>query len=45
VHEADTERIKTRLTFNYFRKGGYSVGSEDYRWFVEDLRSFSIPDH
>ena len=23
-----------RLTFNYWRKGGYSVGSEDYRWMV-----------
>ena len=22
----------TRLTFNYWRKGGYTVGSEDYRW-------------
>ncbi|KAH8815688.1 hypothetical protein F5884DRAFT_666878 [Xylogone sp. PMI_703] len=22
----------TRLTFNYWRKGGYSIGSEDYRW-------------
>ena len=22
----------TRLTFNYWRRGGYSVGSEDYRW-------------
>jgi steroid 5-alpha reductase family enzyme len=22
----------TRLTYNYWRKGGYSVGSEDYRW-------------
>jgi len=21
-----------RLTFNYWRKGGYEVGSEDYRW-------------
>lgn len=21
-----------RLTYNYFRKGGYSIGSEDYRW-------------
>ncbi|KAI1097526.1 DUF1295-domain-containing protein [Jackrogersella minutella] len=21
-----------RLTFNYWRKGGYTVGSEDYRW-------------
>ena len=24
----------TRLTYNYFRRGGYSVGSEDYRWEV-----------
>lgn len=23
-----------RLTFNYARKGGYSVGSEDYRWMI-----------
>ncbi|KAI9717734.1 MAG: hypothetical protein M1812_004463 [Candelaria pacifica] len=23
-----------RLTFNYWRKGGYSIGSEDYRWQV-----------
>lgn len=23
-----------RLTFNYWRKGGYSIGSEDYRWDV-----------
>ncbi|KAL2022326.1 hypothetical protein VTK56DRAFT_5724 [Thermocarpiscus australiensis] len=23
-----------RLTFNYWRKGGYQVGSEDYRWGV-----------
>lgn len=22
----------TRLTYNYWRRGGYSVGSEDYRW-------------
>ncbi|KAK4186561.1 hypothetical protein QBC35DRAFT_387039 [Podospora australis] len=22
----------TRLTFNYWRKGGYGVGHEDYRW-------------
>ena len=21
-----------RLTYNYWRKGGYQVGSEDYRW-------------
>lgn len=25
---------QTRLTYNYWRKGGYSVGSEDYRWEV-----------
>jgi hypothetical protein len=24
----------TRLSFNYWRKGGYSVGSEDYRWAI-----------
>jgi steroid 5-alpha reductase family enzyme len=23
-----------RLTFNYWRKGGYNIGSEDYRWNV-----------
>ncbi|MCJ1301854.1 hypothetical protein MMC08_004655 [Hypocenomyce scalaris] len=23
-----------RLTYNYWRKGGYSIGSEDYRWEV-----------
>ena len=23
-----------RLTINYARKGGYSIGSEDYRWYV-----------
>ncbi|EAU32294.1 conserved hypothetical protein [Aspergillus terreus NIH2624] len=23
-----------RLTFNYWRKGGYKIGSEDYRWEV-----------
>lgn len=23
-----------RLTFNYWRKGGYTVGSEDYRWAI-----------
>ena len=26
--------FQTRLTYNYFRKGGYSVGSEDYRWAI-----------
>ena len=29
-HHADF--FKIRLTYNYWRKGGYSVGSEDYRW-------------
>lgn len=24
----------TRLTFNYWRRGGYKVGSEDYRWAI-----------
>lgn len=23
-----------RLTYNYWRKGGYQVGSEDYRWLI-----------
>lgn len=23
-----------RLTFNYWRKGGYEIGSEDYRWAI-----------
>lgn len=23
-----------RLTYNYFRRGGYSIGSEDYRWVI-----------
>ncbi|KAI9367431.1 hypothetical protein BJX61DRAFT_547485 [Aspergillus egyptiacus] len=23
-----------RLTYNYWRKGGYSIGSEDYRWAI-----------
>ncbi|KAI4204152.1 MAG: hypothetical protein LQ350_001343 [Teloschistes chrysophthalmus] len=27
-----------RLTFNYWRKGGYEIGSEDYRW--EVLRKY-----
>ncbi|KAF2200108.1 DUF1295-domain-containing protein [Delitschia confertaspora ATCC 74209] len=30
-----------RLTYNYWRKGGYSVGSEDYRW--EKLREYLRP--
>ena len=33
---ANLERIvpQLRLTFNYWRKGGYQIGSEDYRWEV-----------
>ncbi|KAL8751054.1 MAG: hypothetical protein Q9184_006196 [Pyrenodesmia sp. 2 TL-2023] len=30
-----------RLTFNYWRKGGYQIGSEDYRW--EILRKYINP--
>lgn len=22
------------MTFNYWRRGGYSIGSEDYRWLI-----------
>ena len=29
------------MTFNYWRKGGYSIGSEDYRW--EILRRYISP--
>lgn len=32
-----TDPSQVRLTFNYWRKGGYKIGSEDYRWQV--LRS------
>ncbi|EDN08820.1 conserved hypothetical protein [Histoplasma mississippiense (nom. inval.)] len=28
-----------RLTFNYWRRGGYSVGSEDYRWAITGIGS------
>lgn len=31
-----------RLTFNYWRKGGYQIGSEDYRWYVK-LSPRSLP--
>ncbi|RWA12390.1 hypothetical protein EKO27_g2702 [Xylaria grammica] len=30
-----------RLTFNYWRKGGYEIGSEDYRW--EIIRGYCHP--
>ena len=26
--------LQCRLTFNYWRRGGYNIGSEDYRWSV-----------
>lgn len=30
---ANTETLfQIRLTYNYWRRGGYSIGSEDYRW-------------
>ncbi|CAH0049122.1 unnamed protein product [Clonostachys solani] len=29
-----TSLWSARLTFNYWRKGGYTVGSEDYRWAI-----------
>ncbi|KAM3548808.1 hypothetical protein MY1884_009016 [Beauveria asiatica] len=38
-HRLDLVAIATtawsiRLTFNYWRKGGYNIGSEDYRWCI-----------
>ncbi|KEY70271.1 hypothetical protein S7711_04379 [Stachybotrys chartarum IBT 7711] len=30
--------IQARLTYNYWRKGGYNVGSEDYRWEIVKKR-------
>lgn len=30
-----------RLTYNYWRRGGYSIGSEDYRW--EHIKKFLSP--
>jgi steroid 5-alpha reductase family enzyme len=33
----------TRLTYNYYRKGGYSPGSEDYRWkYVQKFLRYKI---
>lgn len=29
---------QARLTFNYWRKGGYKIGSEDYRWEIVRMR-------
>ena len=30
--EISRSQYQARLSFNYWRKGGYTVGSEDYRW-------------
>lgn len=30
--------MQVRLTYNYWRKGGYSIGSEDYRWEILKAR-------
>lgn len=34
VPHTDKVFWQARLTFNYWRKGGYSIGSEDYRWCI-----------
>ena len=51
LHGIDTGRLdlllavsilwSTRLTLNYWRRGGYTAGSEDYRW--EILRKYINP--
>lgn len=28
------DRVGARLTFNFWRKGGYARGGEDYRWAI-----------
>jgi steroid 5-alpha reductase family enzyme len=33
MSSACTDLSQTRLTFNYWRRGGYQKGSEDYRWY------------
>lgn len=35
--------LQIRLTFNYWRKGGYQIGSEDYRWYVNRKAPSSWP--
>lgn len=32
-----------RLTYNYWRKGGYQVGSEDYRWEIIKKNIGGVP--
>lgn len=34
VRGAMAETGQIRLTYNYYRRGGYEIGSEDYRWSV-----------
>ncbi|KAL7950401.1 hypothetical protein V8C42DRAFT_306367 [Trichoderma barbatum] len=31
-----------RLTYNYWRRGGYSIGSEDYRWMIVKAKVNSV---
>ncbi|KAH6610763.1 hypothetical protein Trco_000783 [Trichoderma cornu-damae] len=31
-----------RLTYNYWRRGGYNIGSEDYRWMIVKARLNSV---
>ncbi|PNP41622.1 hypothetical protein TGAMA5MH_06551 [Trichoderma gamsii] len=31
-----------RLTYNYWRRGGYSIGSEDYRWNIVKAKTHPI---
>ena len=40
-HLPFTDLDQARLSYNYWRKGGYSIGSEDYRWNV--LREYISP--
>ena len=36
-----TDKQQCRLTYNYWRKGGYTIGSEDYRW--EIVKNYTGP--
>lgn len=35
-------KLQVRLTYNYWRRGGYKVGSEDYRWYDRTPRPAHI---
>ena len=37
-----SDKQQLRLTFNYWRKGGYNIGSEDYRWYGTKITPGSI---